>query len=148
MLKTIENIAGKGTPLCESLQKLYTLCEGVTQSTQQSFTFLNQRYGDGNRPDPNKIAEAVDILVDNDKELYDTMYNTRLTSRAVAWATWMKVVNAFLEYHEAKPLSSEQVKRWFLDGGMSLEEGMKGAVAKIDSKRAERKAELAANQGV
>ena len=148
MLKTIEKIAGKGTPLCESLQKLYTLCEGVTQPTQQSFAFLNQRFGDGNRPDPNKIAEAVDILVDNDRELYDLMFNSRSPSRAVAWATWMKAVNAFLEYQEAKPLSSEQGKRWFLDGGMSLEEGMKGAVAKIDSKRAERKAELAANQGV
>ena len=76
------------------------------------------------------------------------MFNSRSPSRAVAWATWMKAVNAFLEYQEAKPLSSEQVKRWFLDGGMTLEEGMKGAVAKIDSKRAERKAELAANQGV
>lgn len=148
MLKTIEKIAGKGTPLCESLQKLYTLCEGVTQPTQQSFMLLNQRFGDGNRPDPNKIADAVDVLVDNDRELYDMMFNTRSPSRAVAWATWMKEVNAFLEYHEAKQLSSEQVKRWFLDGGMSLEEGMKGAVAKIDSKRAERKAELAANQGV
>ena len=148
MLKTIEKIAGKGTPLCESLQKLYTLCEGVTQPTQQSFILLNQRFGDGNRPDPNKIADAVDVLVDNDRELYDMMFNTRSPSRAVAWATWMKEVNAFLEYHEAKQLSSEQVKRWFLDGGMSLEEGMKGAVAKIDSKRAERKAELAANQGV
>ena len=148
MLKTIEKIAGKGTPLCESLQKLYTLCEGVTQPTQQSFMLVNQRFGDGNRPDPNKIADAVDVLVDNDRELYDMMFNTRSPSRAVAWATWMKEVNAFLEYHEAKQLSSEQVKRWFLDGGMSLEEGMKGAVAKIDSKRAERKAELAANQGV
>ena len=148
MLNTIEKIAGKGTPLCESLQKLYTLCEGVTQPTQQSFMLLNQRFGDGNRPDPNKIADAVDVLVDNDRELYDMMFNTRSPSRAVAWATWMKEVNAFLEYHEAKQLSSEQVKRWFLDGGMSLEEGMKGAVAKIDSKRAERKAELAANQGV
>ena len=148
MLKTIEKIAGKGTPLCESLQKLYTLCEGVTQTTQQSFALLNQRFGEGNRPDPNKITEAVDVLVDNDRELYELMFNSRSPSRAVAWATWMKAVNAFLEYNEAKTLSSEQVKRWFLAGGMTLDEGMKGAVAKIDSKRAERKAELAANQGV
>ena len=148
MLNTIEKIAGKGTPLCESLQKLYTLCEGVTQPTQQSFMLLNQRFGDGNRPDPNKITDIVDVMVDNDRELYDLMSYTRSPSRAVAWATWMKAANAFLEFHEAKPLSSEQFKRWFLDGGMTLEEGMKGAVAKIDSKRAERKAELAAHQGV
>lgn len=148
MVKIIEEIAGKGTPLCESIQKLYMLCEGVTQPTLHSFMLLNQRFGDGNRPDPNKITDAVDVLVDNDRELYDTMFNTRSPSRAVAWATWMKVVNSFLEFQEAKPLSSEQIKRWFLDGGMSLEEGMKGAIAAIDSKRAERKAELAANQGV
>ena len=148
MVKIIEEIAGKGTPLCESITKLYTLFEGVTQPTLHSFMLLNQRFGDGNRPDPNKITDAVDVLVDNDRELYDTMFNTRSPSRAVAWATWMKAVNSFLEFQEAKPLSSEQVKRWFLDGGMSLEDGMKGAIAVIDSKRAERKAELAANQGV
>lgn len=148
MVKIIEEIAGKGTPLCESITKLYTLFEGVTQPTLHSFMLLNQRFGDGNRPDPNKITDAVDVLVDNDRELYDTMFNTRSPSRAVAWATWMKAVNSFLEFQEAKPLSSEQVKRWFLDGGMSLEDGMKGAIAVIDSKRAERKAKLAANQGV
>lgn len=84
MLKTIEKIAGKGTPLCESLQKLYTLCEGVTQPTQNSFDLLNKRYGDGTRPDPAKIAQAVDILADNDQKLYNMMYSSRSPSRAVA----------------------------------------------------------------
>lgn len=148
MLNTIEKIAGKGTPLCESLQKLYTLCEGVTQPTLHSFELLNQRYGDGTRPDPAKIAQSVDILADNDKKLYDMMYSSRSPSRMVAWATMMQEMNAYLEYCEAKPLAAEQFKRWFLAGGMTLEEGMKDAVAVIDRKRAERKAELAANQGV
>lgn len=146
MLKTIEEIAGKGTPLCESITKLYTLCEGaVTQPTQNSFDLLNKRYGDGTRPDPAKIAQAVDILADNDQKLYNMMYSSRSPSRAVAWVTMMQELNAFLDYCEAKPLSAEQFKRWFLAGGMTLEEGMKDAVAVIDRKRAQRKAEQASN---
>ena len=145
MIKIIEEIAGKGTPLCESITKLYTMCEGVTQPTQNSFDLLNQRYGDGTRPDPVKIAQSVDILADNDQKLYNMMYSSRSPSRAVAWVTMMQEMNAYLEYCEANPLTSEQFKRWFLAGGMTLEEGMKDAVAVIDRKRAERKAEPASN---
>ena len=149
MLKTIEEIAGKGTPLCESIQKLYMLCEGiVTQPTQQSYDLLNQRYGDGTRPDPLKIAESVEILVDNDQNLYNVLYNTRYPSRSVAWSAMMQELNEFLRFYEAKTLSSEQFKRWFFGSGMSLDEGMGPAIAVIERKRAERKEEQAAEPRV
>ena len=140
----IEKYAGKGTPLCESLQKIYNLCEGaVTAPTQNSYDLLNQRYGTDGRPDPSKIADAVDILVDNDQRLYDMLRNTRSNSRAIAWATMMQELNAFLDYMEAKPLSSEQFKRWFASAGMTLDEGMGMAVSVIDGKRAEIRSEEA-----
>ena len=149
MVKIIEEIAGKGTPLCESITKLYTLCEGtVTQPTQQSYDLLNQRYGDGTRPDPLKIAESVEILVDNDQNLYNVLYNTRASSRSVAWSAMMQELNEFLRYNESKTLSSEQFKRWFFGSGMTLDEGMGPAVAVIDRKRAERKEEIASAKGV
>jgi hypothetical protein len=149
MLKTIEEIAGKGTPLCESIIKLYTLCEGtITQPTQQSYDLLNQRYGDGTRPDPLKIAESVEILVDNDQNLYNVLYNTRHPARSVAWSAMMQELNEFLRFYEAKTLSSEQFKRWFFSSGMSLDEGMGPAIAVIERKRAERKEEQSAESVV
>ena len=149
MVKIIEEIAGKGTPLCESITKLYTLFEGtVTPPTQSSFDLLNQRYGDGTRPDPMKIAESVDILVDNDQNLYNMLYNNRYPSRSLAWAVMMQELNEFLRFNEAKTLSSEQFKRWFSGAGMTLDEGMGPAVSVIDRKRAERKEEIASAKGV
>ena len=149
MVKIIEEIAGKGTPLCESITKLYTLFEGtVTPPTQGSFDLLNQRYGDGTRPDPIKIAESVDVLVDNDQNLYNMLYNNRYPSRSVAWTVMMQELNEFLRYNESKTLSSEQFKRWFAGAGMTLDEGMGPAVAVSDRKRAERKEEIASAKGV
>jgi hypothetical protein len=149
MLKIIEETAGKGTPLCESIQRLYTLCEGMVRPrTQRSFDLLNQRYGEGGRPDPHKIAEAVELMVDNDQGLYNLMYTSRSPSHSVAWAAMMKAMNDFLDFQESAQLNSEQFKRWFADGGMDFKVGMQEAVAVIDAKRAERRAELAAQNGV
>ena len=137
----IEKYAGKGTPLCESLQKIYNMCEGAVRApTQNSYDLLNQRYGADGRPDPAKIADAVNILVDNDQNLYNMLHSPYSNSRAIAWATMMQELNAFLDYMEAKPLSSKQFKRWFADAGMTLDEGMGMAVSVIDQKRADIKA--------
>jgi len=148
----IEKYAGKGTPLCESIQKIYNMCEGAVRApTQNSYDLLNQRYGTDGRPDPAKIADAVDILVDNDQNLYNMLHSPHSNSRAIAWATMMQELNAYLDYMEAKtlsstqfkPLSSTQFKRWFADAGMTLDEGMGMAVSVIDQKRADIKADEA-----
>lgn len=124
------------------MQKIYNMCEGaVTAPTQNSYDLLNQRYGTDGHPDPAKIADAVDILVDNDQRLYDMLHNTRSNSRAIAWTTMMQELNAFLDYMEAKPLSSEQFKRWFASAGMTLDDGMGMAVSVIENKRAEIRSE-------
>jgi hypothetical protein len=95
-----------------------------------------------------KIAESVDVLVDNDQNLYNMLYNNRYPSRSVAWTVMMQELNEFLRYNESKTLSSEQFKRWFAGAGMTLDEGMGPAVAVIDRKRAERKEEIASAKGM
>lgn len=136
MYHIIENVAGKGTQLCKTLQNAYAICEGaVRNDTKSAYDLLNQRYGTDGRPDPAKIADSVGILVDNDHQLYDMLHNMRTSARGVAWLSMMQELNAFLEFMESKPLSSEQFKNWFQMSGMTLDEGMGLSVSVIEKKR-------------
>lgn len=137
MDKIIEQYAGKGTPLCEAIKQIYAICEGVTDMTTV-YQKLNQRYGKDGKPDPAKIAEMVDLVANNDRKLYDMMFESKASANSVAWIAMMQELNAYLEFMEEKPLNVEGFKQWFAASGMTPEEVMGQSVQVIENNRAAR----------
>ena len=139
MFKEIEEIAGKDTPLCEAIQGVYALCEGVSPQTAVAYSMLDDRFAPTGEIDTADLADSVRMVVANDQSLYNMLMNTRTKAHGIAWLALQHIFTEFLEYNESPKtdLSSEQIKRWFARHGVDYQVAMAPAVAKVEELREE-----------
>ena len=142
MFKEIEKIAGKNTPLCEAIQGVYALCEGVAAPTAVAYSMLDDRFAQGGEINTDELADSVRMVVANDQSLYNMLMNTRTKAHGIAWLALQHIFTDYLEYNESPKteLSSEQIKRWFARHGVDYQVAMAPAVAKVEELREEDRA--------
>jgi len=141
MFNTIEELAGNNAPLCEAIQGIYAICEGVAAPTAVAYSMLDDRFAPGGQVDTSDIADSVRMVVANDRQLYDMLMSTRVKAHGIAWLALQKIFTEYLEYNESPKtkLSSEQIKNWFARHGVDFREAMATAVAKVEELRGEDK---------
>ena len=139
MFSTIREIAGKNTPLCEAITKVYCLCEGIHGPTAIAYAMLDDKFAPGGDIDVNDIAESVRMVVANDRALYEMLVNSRTKAHGIAWLALQKIFTEYLEYNESPKasLSSDQIKNWFAKHGVDYTVAMAPAVAKVEELREE-----------
>lgn len=114
----------------------------VSTPVAQAYKVLDDQYCDertGKITGP--AFDAIMVMAENDRPIYDYAQNKRTKSHSVAWMALLKDIAYTLQWHDDTPhansLTSEQLKNWFRLKGQDYKEELAPLVKLVDEWRAD-----------
>ena len=114
----------------------------VSMPVAQAYKVLDDQYCDertGKITGP--AFDAIMVMAENDRPIYDYARNKRAKSHSVAWMALLKDIAFTLQWHDDTPhansLTSEQLKNWFRLKGQDYKEELAPLVKLVDEWRAD-----------
>ena len=114
----------------------------VSTPVAQAYKVLDNQYCDertGKITGP--AFDAIMVMAENDRPIYDYARSKRVKSHSVAWMALLKDIAYTLQWHDDTPhansLTSEQLKNWFRLKGQDYKEELAPLVKLVDEWRAD-----------